>query len=77
MIKICFHLICLDCLDHNYKTDEDRFQKVFVSLVLQFFISFIVNLNDVLEYLLKVINPKVSIFYFYLHLLLFLFFMMS
>lgn len=64
-IKICFHFIFVDCLDHNYKTDEDKFQKVFISLVLHFFVSFIVNLNDVLEYLLKVINPKVSIFNFY------------
>ncbi|CAI6359702.1 unnamed protein product [Macrosiphum euphorbiae] len=46
------------CLDNNYKSDEDRLQKVFVALVLHFFLSFIINLNDVLEDLLKDINPK-------------------
>lgn len=51
----------LDCLDSNYKTDEDRFQKVFVTMVLHFFSSFILNLHDILEYLLKVINPEVCI----------------
>ncbi|KAL5237924.1 hypothetical protein ACI65C_005334 [Semiaphis heraclei] len=46
------------CLDSNYKSDEDRLQKVFVSLVLHFLLSFIINLNDVLEDLLKNINQK-------------------
>lgn len=62
-----FTLIILfpDCLENNYKTEEDRFQKVFISLVLNFFLSFIVNLHDVLEYLLKEINSEVCICYVY------------
>ncbi|KAE9525448.1 hypothetical protein AGLY_014248 [Aphis glycines] len=46
------------CLDNDYKSDEDRLQKVFVTLVLHFFLSFIIHLNDVLQDLLKDINLK-------------------
>ncbi|XP_025207293.1 uncharacterized protein LOC112603087 [Melanaphis sacchari] len=45
-------------LDNNYKSDEDRLQKVFITLVLHFFLSFIIHFNDVLEELLKDINLK-------------------
>uniref|UniRef100_A0A2S2QUG3 Uncharacterized protein n=1 Tax=Sipha flava TaxID=143950 RepID=A0A2S2QUG3_9HEMI len=46
------------CLENNFKIEEDRFQKVFITLFLHFFLSFIVILHDVLEYLLKEINPE-------------------
>jgi len=63
---VYLHVVFLDCLDINYKSDEDRLQKVFVTLVLHFFLSLITSLNDVLEDLLKDINPKdVRIYIFY------------
>jgi hypothetical protein len=52
-------VLFLDCLENNFKIEEDRFQKVFITLFLHFFLSFIVILHDVLEYLLKEINPEV------------------
>lgn len=51
----------LDCFDNNYKTDEGRFQNVFIKLILHIFLYFIVNVHGVLEYLLKEINPDVCI----------------
>ncbi|VVC24147.1 Uncharacterised domain KLRAQ/TTKRSYEDQ, C-terminal [Cinara cedri] len=47
-------------LDTNYKTEDEIFQKVFITLVFHYFLSFILNLHEVLEYLLKEINPDAS-----------------
>lgn len=59
------YFLFLDCLDNDYKSDEDRLQKVFVTLVLHFFLSFIIHLNDVLQDLLKDINLKDVRIYIY------------
>lgn len=64
------NFVFLDCLDENYKTDKDGFQKVYVTLVLHFFLSFIISLHGVLEYLLGEINPQVSMKYIILSLTL-------
>jgi len=51
--------VFLDCLENSYKTDENKFQAVFVCIVVKLFLSVIVNIHDVLEYFLKEINPNV------------------
>ncbi|XP_050438669.1 uncharacterized protein LOC126844478 [Adelges cooleyi] len=46
------------CLENDYKLDENRWKKVFVTLVIHFFCSFVEDFHRLLEYLLKDLNTK-------------------
>lgn len=59
-VNNCFFF--LDCLEDNYKTEKNKFKTVFVCIVAKLFLSVILNVHTVLEYLLKDINSDVCIY---------------
>ncbi|XP_050531532.1 uncharacterized protein LOC126900106 isoform X2 [Daktulosphaira vitifoliae] len=48
------------CLEKDYKLDDNRWQEVFVSLVLHFFRSFMEDLHKLIEYILKDIDIEAT-----------------